>query len=314
MNQNGITYICQLASCLHAAGTMKAMEITYVHKFLADAGMGSRRKMVEAMKEGKVKVNGKTTQDPRFTIDPAQDEVKLLNQIVVVRPAKIYLMLHKPVGVITTADDEQNRKTVVDLLPSRYKELRLFPIGRLDQDTEGLLILTNDGELAYKLTHPKFEHEKEYEVTIGAALTTQQLKDVRIGMLLEDGRTAPARIKQIHVSQHVTYSMTIHEGRKRQIRRMFERLGFRVIRLKRIRIGGLILDRNLKAGWVRELSATELEQLQQINGKKRTLKKADKKLPVQSSRQAIKSGKLKVASKTGKTTARRKVSYKARAK
>lgn len=265
-----------------------------MHKFLADAGMGSRRKMVEMMKQGQVKVNGRTIQDPRFTIDPTQDEVRLSNKIVKSRPSRIYLMLHKPVDVVTTTDDECRRKTVIDLVPSEYQQYRLFPIGRLDQDTEGLLILTNDGELAYKLTHPKFEHEKEYEVTIAAELTTKQIKDVRQGMLLEDGRTAAAQIKRLHVSQHVTYSLTIHEGRKRQIRRMFERLGYRVLRLKRIRIGGLKLDPQLRPGAVRPLSQTELEQLQQINQRKRTLKLADKHLPVQSSLQAIKTGKLKI--------------------
>lgn len=269
------------------------MSITYVHKFLAEASMGSRRKMVEAMKEGKVKVNGKTIQDPRFTIDPAVDEVRLLNKIVPAVAPKTYVMLHKPVGVVTTMSDERGRKTVVDLLPKSLADLRLFPIGRLDQDTEGLLILTNDGELAYKLTHPKFEHEKEYEVTIAAELTPKQLREVRQGMLLEDGWTAPARLKQLFIAQHVTYALTIHEGRKRQIRRMFERLGYRVLTLKRIRIGGLELDRQLKPGAVRTLTPAEVELLQQTNRRRRTLKTAAEHIPVQMSKQAIKDGRLK---------------------
>lgn len=235
--------------------------LTYVHKFLADAGCGSRRGMIEAMKLGKVKVNGKTTQDPRFLIDPERDVVSLGKKIVTAPDPKIYIMLNKPIGTITTNNDPQGRKTVFSLLPKEYDRYRLFAVGRLDVDTEGLLILTNDGDLTNKLTHPKFEHEKEYAVTIAAELTDKQIREVKRGMILEDGRTAPAKIKEAFASQHITYHLTIHEGRKRQIRRMFERLGYRVLNLKRLRIGQLRLDKKLKPGQVRPLTTSEIKDL-----------------------------------------------------
>jgi 23S rRNA pseudouridine2605 synthase len=170
-------------------------------------------------------------------------------------------MLYKPTGVITTNHDPQGRSTVFSLVPKEYQHFRLFAVGRLDIDTEGLLILTNDGELTNKLTHPKYEHEKEYAVTIAAELTEKQIREIKRGMILEDGRTAPAKIKPAYASQHITYHLTIHEGRKRQIRRMFERLGYRVLNLKRLRIGQLHLDKKLKPGQIRPLTPTEVSQL-----------------------------------------------------
>ena len=217
--------------------------------------------MIEAMKSGRVKVNGKTTQDPRFVIDPAVDVVSLGKQIVKTPDPKIYLMLNKPIGVITTNSDPQGRRTVFDLVPEEYSRFRLFVVGRLDVDTEGLLILTNDGELTNKLTHPKYQHEKEYEVKIGGELDDKQIRSFKRGMLLEDGRTAPAKIKQAHASQHITYLLTIHEGRKRQVRRMFEKVGFRVLNLKRVRIGRLRLDAKLKPGQMRALTTAEVKEL-----------------------------------------------------
>lgn len=238
---------------------------TYVHKFLADAGCGSRRNMIAAMKAGQVKVNGRTIQDPTFTIDPAEDEIKLGKEVVKAIPPRVYLMLNKPTGFITTNDDPEKRKTVFDLLPKQYAEARLFAVGRLDTDTEGLLILTNDGDLGYKLTHPKFEHPKEYEVTVHRQLTDRQLRQFKRGILLEDGHTSPAQITQVEGAQSLTYRVVIHEGRKRQIRRMFEHLGNPVITLKRLRIGQLWLDHKLMSGKVRELTDKEIDQLKQTS-------------------------------------------------
>lgn len=231
----------------------------YVHKFLADAGCGSRRNMIEAMKQGKVKVNGRTTQDPTFQIDPLVDQVSLGKRIVKAFQPKIYLMLNKPVGYLTTNQDPQGRPTVFDLVPEEYKDIRLFAIGRLDEDTEGLLILTNDGEITYKLTHPKFEHEKEYIVTIGGELSTRQIRQLERGVMLEDGKTSPAKVKQIFDSQQTTYAITIHEGKKRQVRRMFEHVGFRVLTLKRIRIGALTIDPKLKSGTTTKMTPQQIE-------------------------------------------------------
>jgi 23S rRNA pseudouridine2605 synthase len=234
----------------------------YVHKFLADAGCGSRRNMIEAMKLGKVKVNGKTTQDPTFQIDPQHDVVALSKKVVKARQPKVFLMLNKPTGYITTNSDPEGRPTVFDLVPAKFRQLRLFAVGRLDQDTEGLLILTNDGEVTNRLTHPSFEHQKEYEVTIGGQLTDRQMRQFERGLLLEDGRTAKATIKQIFGSQLTTYHVTLHEGKKRQVRRMFEKVGYRVLTLKRLRIGRLNLDPKLKPGQIRPLTNEEISLLQ----------------------------------------------------
>lgn len=240
----------------------------YVHKFLAEAGCGSRRDMITAMKLGRVKVNNHTIQDPRFVIDPTHDVVSLGKQVVTATPARVYVMLHKPVGYITTNDDPQGRPTVFRLLPKEYIGIRLFAVGRLDEDTTGLLILTNDGQATYKLTHPKFEHPKEYEVTVSRMLSDRQVRQFSRGMLLEDGKTAPAQITHIQGSQKITYRVIIHEGRKRQIRRMFEHIDNPVLSLKRLRIGQLWLDAKLKPGQVRALTETEIMQLKKSTGLK----------------------------------------------
>ncbi len=251
---------------------------TYVHKFLADAGCGSRRDMITAMKLGKVKVNGRTTQDPRFMIDPQIDEIMLGKKIVTSLPPQIYLMLHKPTGVITTNNDPQHRPTVFDLVPAQYKEFRLFAIGRLDEDTSGLLVLTNDGQTTFKLTHPKFEHPKEYEVTVSKTLTDRQIRQFGRGMILEDGKTAPAQITPVSNSQKITYRLIIHEGKKRQIRRMFEHLNNPVITLKRLRMGGLWLDSKLKPGQIRPLTDAEITQLTANPSRKKFVPKSDRPL------------------------------------
>jgi 23S rRNA pseudouridine2605 synthase len=236
---------------------------TYVHKFLADAGCGSRRDMIAAMKLGRVKVNNRVIQDPRFVIDPTQDVVSLGKKMVTAIPPRTYLMLHKPTGYITTNKDPQGRPTVFDLVPQQAQALRLFAIGRLDEDTTGLLVLTNDGQTAYRLTHPKFEHPKEYEVTVSRLLTDRQIRQFTRGILLEDGKTAPAQISQVQGSQKVTYRLIIHEGRKRQIKRMFEHLGNPVLTLKRIRMGQLWLDPKLKPGQSRPLTDKEIALLKE---------------------------------------------------
>lgn len=233
----------------------------YVHKFLADAGCGSRRNMIAAMKAGQVKVNNKTIQDPTYLMDPNTDVIKLGKQVVKARDPKVYLMLNKPSGYITTNQDPEQRQTVFDLVTEEFQSLRLFAVGRLDADTLGLLILTNDGDLGYRLTHPKFQHEKEYLVTVTHQFTDRQIRQFQRGLLLEDGRTAPAKIVPDTTSQRVQYRVTLHEGKKRQIKRMFEHLHNPVIELKRLRIGQLWLDPKLKPGQTRPLTRIELEQL-----------------------------------------------------
>lgn len=242
---------------------------TYVHKFLADAGCGSRRQMVAAMKLGRVKVNNRTIQDPTFTIDPAVDVVSLGKQVVKALPPRLYIMLNKPTGYITTNDDPQGRPTVFTLVAKEFADFRLFAIGRLDEDTSGLLILTNDGPTTHRLTHPSYEHPKEYEVSVSRQLTDRQIRQFQRGMLLEDGKTVPAQISRHEAGQKITYRITIHEGRKRQIRRMFEHVGNPVITLKRLRIGQLWLDPKLKSGQSRPLTDKEIDLLKQTSIKPR---------------------------------------------
>jgi 23S rRNA pseudouridine2605 synthase len=229
-------------------------------KALTEAGAGSRRRMAEAIKQGKVKINGQTAVSFTQSIDIARDKVTLNGRAVKLKiDEAVCLMLNKPAGVVTTVRDEKGRTTVLDILPDRYKSLRLYPVGRLDKDTTGLLLLTNDGDLTYRLTHPKFEHEKEYLVGIRGRLTREERYKLEHGIQLEDGPTYPAVVREV-TSAPYNYSITIHEGRKRQVHRMFERLGHPVLALKRWRTGGLTLG-NLKEGEVRVLNAKEIAAL-----------------------------------------------------
>jgi 23S rRNA pseudouridine2605 synthase len=229
-------------------------------KALTEAGAGPRRRMAEAIKQDKVQVNGETAVSFTQLVDIARDKVMLNGRAVKLKKDKaVCLMLNKPAGVITTMSDEKGRRTVLDILPDRIKRLRLYPVGRLDKDTTGLLLLTNDGDLTYRLTHPRFEHEKEYLVQIRGRLTREERRKLEHGIRLEDGPTHPASVRKV-TSAPYNYSITIHEGKKRQVHRMFERLGHPVLALKRRRIGWLELG-ELKEGEVRALKGKEIAAL-----------------------------------------------------
>ncbi len=231
------------------------MEKQPLLKALTRAGIGSRRKIAEAIKGERVTVNGDVITAFNHPIDPVRDEVLLDGRPVAIKPQQfVYLALHKPKGVLSTVRDERGRRTVIDLLPEKYRKLRLYPVGRLDKDSTGLILLTNDGDLAHRLTHPSFEHEKEYQVRIRGELKNDEIRRLEGGIKLEDGKTAPAKVKRLGDGQ---YSITIHEGKKRQVRRMFETLGHFVIELKRVRMGDLKLD-DLKEGGVREVSLNQV--------------------------------------------------------
>jgi 23S rRNA pseudouridine2605 synthase len=233
-------------------------------KVLTEAGLGSRRRMADAIKQGKVKVNGATAESFNHPVDPAKDEVVFNGKPVNLKPEKIIcLMLHKPAGVVSTVSDEKHRRTVIDILPETYRRYRLYPVGRLDIDTTGLLLLTNDGDLTYKLTHPRYEYEKEYYAAISGVLKAEEKQQFRRGLLLEDGMTHAAKIREISEPPY-NYSVIIHEGRKRQVRRMFEHLRYGVQALKRVRIGNLTLG-DLPEGKVRPLSAKEIAGLLREN-------------------------------------------------
>jgi 23S rRNA pseudouridine2605 synthase len=215
--------------------------------------MGSRRACEELIADGLVTVNGQVAVLGR-RVDPASDEIEVDGVLVAVAEGLVHYLLHKPRGVVTTADDPQGRPTVVQLVPT---EPRVFPVGRLDVDTEGLLLLTNDGQLAHRLTHPSFGVDKEYVAEVEGRPAPGALRDLRRGVALDDGVTAPAKAALLAPN---VIRLVIHEGRNRQVRRMCEAVGHPVVRLVRTRIGPLV-DRRLTAGEWRQLTGDEVRAL-----------------------------------------------------
>lgn len=262
VNDSFATYkenLCYSAVLSYIIGVMG--EKDDLLRVLTGAGVGSRRKIAAAIMEGRVMVNGKVAKNLRQPVDSRKDQITIDGvEIKLAREQHVYLLLNKPPEVLSTVSDDRGRKTVVDLLPKKYRHLRLYPAGRLDKDTTGLLLMTNDGELTNRLTHPRYRHEKEYLVTLDREITPDEKNRLEKGIVLEEGMTAPAKVSRIKDDQEYTYSLIIHEGRKRQVRRMFETLGCRVFSLRRIRIGRLNLG-DLKEGEVREIQAAEIRKL-----------------------------------------------------
>lgn len=223
-------------------------------KYLGTAGVASRRASEEIIRAGRVSVNGSPVTDPARDVS-AEDAVAVDGKPVTTTHERVVYALNKPAGVVSTARDPQGRPTVVTLVPQTE---RLYPVGRLDIDTTGLILLTNQGELAHRLTHPSFEVEKTYRVLVGGpAVDERALRALREGVELEDGRTAPARVRRVSAD---TIEITIHEGRKRQIKRMCEAIGHSVKRLERIRFGPLELGQLPRGRW-RRLSDAEVDAL-----------------------------------------------------
>jgi len=225
-----------------------------LQKVLARVGIGSRRGCEDLIAEGRVTVDGEVAVLGR-RVDVETALIELDGAPIGVRPDLVHYLLNKPAGVVTTADDPQGRPTVVGLVPA---EPRVFPVGRLDVDTEGLLLLTNDGELAHRLTHPSFGVEKEYVAELEGSPSRAALRRLREGVELDDGTTAPARAALLEPS---VVRLTVHEGRNRQVRRMCDAVGHPVVRLIRTRIGPLA-DRSLAPGAWRELTGDEVRSLQ----------------------------------------------------
>ena len=224
-----------------------------LQKVLAIRGWGSRRVCEDMIAEGRVTVNG-TTAILGQRVDVDTDTVEVDGVQIGLRPDLVYYLLNKPAGVITTASDPQGRPTVIELVPD---EPRVFSVGRLDVDTEGLLLLTNDGDLANRISHPSHGVEKEYLAHVNGNVPGNLLHRLRDGIELEDGVTAPARASQLSPG---LLRITIHEGRNRQVRRMCEAIGFPVQRLVRVRIGPL-RDASLAPGRHRQLTLDEIRQL-----------------------------------------------------
>jgi 23S rRNA pseudouridine2605 synthase len=218
------------------------MTPTTLIKALVAAGLGSRRAMAQAIKEERVKVNGSLANSFSQPVTPTVDRLTLDNKPVKPGVAEcVYLLLNKPVGVLSTTHDEQGRPTVISLLSLAYRKIGLHPVGRLDQDSRGLILLTNDGDLTYRLTHPRFEKEKEYLIRLDHPLSN----DARL---------------RFEKGIELTYKVILHEGRKRQLRRMFQNLGYNVCDLTRVRLGSLELG-SLPEGKSRLLTAGEVSAL-----------------------------------------------------
>jgi 23S rRNA pseudouridine2605 synthase len=228
-----------------------------LQKILARAGLGSRRVCEDLIADERVSVNGEVAVLGR-RVDPDADTIAVDGVPIGVRPGLVHYLLNKPAGVVTTADDPQGRPTVVGLVPD---DPRVFPVGRLDVDTEGLLVLTNDGDLTHRLTHPSFGVEKEYLAWVEGRATRGELRRLREGVELDDGPTAPAEVAQVADG---LLRITIHEGRNRQVRRMCDAIGHPVRRLVRTRIGP-ITDRKLKPGAWRALTRDEVRALERAS-------------------------------------------------
>jgi 23S rRNA pseudouridine2605 synthase len=236
-----------------------------LNKFLAEAGIASRRGADDLIKAGRVSVNGTVQREPGTRVDPGRDEVSFDGAPVAARhgAAPVHIMLNKPVHVVTTVRDPQGRRTVLDLLPEDLRALRLFPVGRLDYMSEGLLLLTNDGELTLRLTHPRHEHAKVYEVFVREDVPDRALAIMRKGMRLKEGeRLAPVEVRAEPQRNGTTLlRMTLRQGVNRQIRRMCRDLDLTILRLVRVELGPLKLG-GLAPGTWRRLDEGEIRNLE----------------------------------------------------
>lgn len=231
-----------------------------LQKYLANCGVASRRKCEEYILQGKVKVNGKVVTELGTKINSEKDLIEFENKKVKENTKHVYILLNKPIGYVTTADDQFGRDTVLDLVKVRE---RIVPVGRLDMYTSGALILTNDGDFVYKVTHPKHEIEKTYTVTVKGIVQNNEVEQLRQGVKIEDYTTKPAKVKILKTDIEKNISrleITIHEGKNRQVRRMCEAVGRKVLALHRSKIGNIGV-KDIELGKWRYLNSRELEQL-----------------------------------------------------
>jgi pseudouridine synthase len=233
-----------------------------LNKFLAQAGITSRREADIMIAEGRIKVNGRVVKVLGYKIDDEKDRVEVDGRRVEREEGLVYLMLNKPPGYLVTLKDNFQRPTIRQLLPSLSQ--RVFPVGRLDYDSSGLLLLTNDGELAFRLTHPRFRIPKAYLVEVRGEPGPSELSRLEKGIYLDGKKTAPAKIAQIRSDlKKSLFKVEIYEGRKREVRRMFQAVGHKVLQLQRINFAGLKLG-NLKAGKWRYLTRKEVDSLKKL--------------------------------------------------
>ncbi len=232
-----------------------------LQKVMAHAGIASRRKSEDIISEGRVKVNNKTVTELGFKVDPAADNIEVDGKLIN-REKRVYILLNKPTSYITTVDDPRGRNTVLDLLPELTE--RIYPVGRLDYDSSGLLLLTNDGDLTYFLTHPSHEIDKKYQVEVAGTPQIKDFQRLENGVELAGEITAPAQVSAIEKRGNKTlFNITIHEGRNRQVRRMCDKIGYSVISLRRLAIAFLTIE-GLHEGEFRYLSESEVKRLKNL--------------------------------------------------
>ncbi len=228
-------------------------------KFLANNGIASRRGIKQFLKNENVTVNGKRVRESGTRIDADHDDIRINNKKIK-KASSVYFLLNKPKGIISTSSDEYDRTNVTDLIDTPH---RIYPVGRLDKDTHGLILLTNDGQLTHKSTHPKFHVPKKYMLTINGNVSEEKMNKLRNGIILPDGITQPAQVKLVKQVEKMTYlEMEIFEGRYRQIRRMCQAIFLELVDLRRIQFGPIKIG-NLKEGQYRPLTPNEIEQLRQ---------------------------------------------------
>jgi 23S rRNA pseudouridine2605 synthase len=229
-------------------------------KFLTGAGHGSRRACFQLIAQGKVTVNGVPATGTTLEIYEQKDVVMVDGQRVEAVETHVYLKINKPLGVVSAVSDSRGQPTVSDLVPKAYSHLRLFPVGRLDKDSTGLILMTNDGDLAYHLTHPRYEFEKEYHFLVDDELTAAQIASLQKGVIIDEQVTVPAKVIKVYGTKGHWYSITLREGRKRQVRRMLVTVGNPLRSLRRVRVHTLLL-KDLPMGEAKALTQKELDEL-----------------------------------------------------
>ncbi len=233
-----------------------------LNKYLAHSGICSRRQAVDIIKSGKVRVNGTVETNPAYEVAP-KDLVEYNGKKI--RPNRnfVYVIMNKPKNVVTTTSDEKSRKTVLDIIQPKIKE-RIYPVGRLDRLTTGLLLLTNDGDLAEKLTHPKYGVKKRYHVVLNKPVSSEHLEAIRLGLELEDGIALVDDLDWIVGSDKSEVGIELHIGKNRIVRRIFQHLGYEIIKLDRVFYGG-ITKKDLPRGWFRHLTPQEVIMLKHFS-------------------------------------------------
>ena len=235
---------------------------TRLNKYVAHCGVASRRKASALIQAGEIAVNGQVVRSPGHRLDPDQDVVTYKGAVLTPEEKKVYLLLNKPRDVITTSSDERGRRTVLDLI--KNVDLRIYPVGRLDRDTTGLLLLTNDGDLAKKLSHPRYRVRKIYHVLLDKAVTKKDLQAIASGLELEDGQAIVDKVSHVRSAARNEVGIEIHMGKNRIVRRIFEHLGYQVVRLDRVYYAGLT-KKDLPRGRYRNLTEREVIMLKHFS-------------------------------------------------